>query len=175
MRKWSVVVSVVLLGSAICLLCSPIIHAQGPAIDRCVEYLYPYTPIEWERCVGDEFNKFPAESSELRDAYIHAPVTGQWPAPQVIEPGDDAPLLSLPEIDLNGQVYVAPPDSKAYDAPLVGSGAPDMDYWWQHPASQRPQSPQIDEYTLWQNYWLSGGVTPGGGWGSLQVYNVPGR
>lgn len=174
MKKWSVVMSAVLLTSAV-VIWQPVIHAQGPDLDRCQEYLNPYTPTEWERCVGDEFNKFPTAPTGLREAYVRAPATGHWPEPQVIAPGVDAPLLSLPATDWNGQVYIAPPDGQSYSAPLVGSGVPEVDYWWQSPASNGLDTPQVDQYTAWQNYWLSGGATPSGDWGSPQSYDAPRR
>ncbi|GEM_PF-3974571 len=176
MKKWSVVVSAVLLASVVFGTWQPVIHAQGPDLDRCQEYLHPYIPTEWERCVGDEFNKFPAAPTGLKEAYVRAPATGHWPASQVIAPGDGAPLLSLPATDWNGQVYIAPPEAQAYSAPLVGSAAPDVDYWWQQPApTSLPETPQIDPYTAWQNYWLSGGATPNVGWESPQLYDAPRR
>lgn len=175
MKRWTVVVSAVLLASVVFVMCWPVVHAQGPDLDRCTEYLYPYTPVEWERCVGDEFNKFPTAPTGLREAYVRAPATGHWPEPQVIELGAGAPRLNFPATDWNGQVYIAPPDSQAYSAPLIGSPAPDVDYWWQQPATAQPDMPQVDLYTAWQNYWLSGGATPNVGWESPQLYDAPGR
>lgn len=174
MRIWSIIALVVLSAGIFLVMFSATARAQGPTLDRCKEYLYPYTPTEWERCVGNEFNKFPTAPPELKDAYVRAPLTGYWPAPRVIELGSNAPLLTFPEVDWNGQVYIAPPDSKAYDAPAISPPPLATDHWWQQPASELPQMPPVDQYTAWQNYWSTGGATPYGGWESPQTYRAPG-
>ncbi len=175
MKKWFIVALIVLLAGIVLLMWNTTAHAQGPNLDRCQEYLNPYAPTEWERCVGNEFNKFPKAPSKLKEAYLNAPVTGQWPGPQVVELGYNAPMVNLPAVDFNGQVYILATDARAYAEPVISQGAPVMDYWRQQPPSELPQLPQTNEYTAWQNYWMSGGAAPYNVWAHPQAYATPGQ
>jgi hypothetical protein len=156
-------------------------RAEGPDIGRCMEYLYPYTPVEWNRCIGDEFGKFPDVSTVMRDAYIKAPVSGQWPGAQQIYLGDNAPYVNLPQTDTagSGYVYVPPADSGNFAGPVTTNQTLTFNgSWWQTPAEQSVQAPaspnsKPDEYTIWQNYWKTGGVTDYGGWQVPGGYTVP--
>ncbi len=150
---------------AFCLTFSvTVVYADGPVIDRCLEYLNPYTPIEWNRCIGNEFNKFPDAPTELKELYLHAPASGEWPSPQLIVAGDNAPIVELPYSDETGQVYVIPHGTVNQVPAYGGSGTPTTGYWWQAPTSAPPADQQIDMYTSWQNYWMSHGATGYGGW-----------
>ena len=173
MKGWIVVVLLVISACVFLVGTSSIAYAEEPNLDRCLEYLEPYASVEWERCVGNEFNKFPELGTELKDAYINAPPLGKWPEPQLILPGNNAPMVNFPYSDEAGHVYIAPPDSKSDTPPFVLYEPPQGDYWWDQPTAAQPQVPQNDMYTSWQNYWLSGGATDYGGWAVPGGYTVP--
>lgn len=149
-------------------------HAQAPVLDRCLDYLDPFTPTEWERCVGNEFNKFPELGEELKDAYINAPPLRKWPEAETLRLGDGAPLVDFPYVDDRRQVYIAPPDSWADAVPFVLPEPPEVDIWWDQPMGDWPELPQTDTYTSWQNYWMTDGGPRYGGWAAPGGYsNAP--
>jgi hypothetical protein len=158
-----------------------IVSAEGPDISRCTEYLFPFSQTEWDRCIGDEFGKFPDASPVLKDAYTNAPLSGQWPGAQRIYLGENAPYVDLPHTDRadSGYVYVPPSDSNAEVPRVLTNQTPIFDgSWWQQPASQALEAPLIeapktDLYSAWQNYWMSDGLTGYGGWGVRGGYTVP--
>ena len=165
MRGRFAVTLVMLVACACCFTPgATVARANGPVVDRCLEYLNPYTPTEWKRCIGNEFNKFPDSAPELKDLYLHAPATGEWPRLESFVPGDNAPIVSFPYTDETGKVYVVPPGAGSRVQPFVGSGSPSIGYWWQTPTSTAPVNTQVDMYSSWQNYWMSHGATGYGGW-----------
>ena len=173
MKGWIAVVLLVISVCVFSLGTSSIAYAKEPNIDRCVEYLEPYAPVEWERCIGNEFNKVPELGTELKEAYVNAPTLGKWPGPQLLLPGNNAPLVNFPYSDEAGHVYNVPPASKSDTPPFVMYEPLQGDYWWDQPPAAQPQVLPYDTLSSWQNYWLSGGATDYGGWEVPGGYTVP--
>ena len=190
MKGWIVVLLLVTSACISMLGIGGVTHAAEPDLDRCLEYLEPFAPVEWERCVGNEFNKFPELGQDLKEVYINAPPMGKWPEPHQVLLGDNAPLVNVPYVDEAGHVYIVPPNARSDAAPFVLYELPQGDYWWDEPAAEQPQVPQgdywrdqptreqhqptqVDMYTSWQNYWMTGGTADYGGWEVPGGYTVP--